>query len=78
MTRGALGLIWDACRHGAGGRATHRVGGESTPLPQAKVWIVADELPMRIAMYAYTGRMPRAVITSPCSPRLFYLALAGW
>ena len=57
--RGALGLIWDALgamtRDGA---YYTRIGGESMRLPRAMVWIVVDELPMRIAMYDYS--VPRA------------------
>src|SRR3954463_9303246 len=56
--RGALGLIWDALgamtRDGA---YYPRVGGESLRLPGAMVWIVVDELPMRIAMYDYSVRV---------------------
>src|SRR6266540_1119167 len=55
---GALMLIWDALRAMANdGQRYIRVGGESMRLPNAMVWIVADELPMRIAMYGYASRI---------------------
>src|SRR4029077_19396033 len=64
MERGALGLIWDAlAAMTRDGSYYTRVGGESMRLPQAMVWIVGDELPMRIAIYGYTGRvLPLSVI----------------
>src|SRR6478752_623333 len=56
--RGALGLIWDALAAMTRDGAYYtRVGGESLRLPGAMVWIVVDELPMCIAMYAYTVRV---------------------
>ena len=56
--RGALGLIWDALAAMTRDGAYYtRVGGESMRLPKAMVWIVVDELPMRIAMYDFTGRV---------------------
>src|SRR5437763_2639111 len=75
--RGALGLIWDALgamtRDGA---YYTRVGGESMRLPKAMVWIVVDELPMRIAMYGYTGRvMLLSIIIALFTAALLYLAL---
>src|SRR3954471_8230152 len=75
--RGALGLIWDALgamtRDGA---YYTRVGGESLRLPGAMVWIVVDELPMRIAMYDYTVRvMVLSVIIALFTAALLYLAL---
>jgi signal transduction histidine kinase len=76
--RGALGLIWDALaamtREGA---YYTRVGGESTRLPRGTlVWIVVDELPMRIAMYGYTGRvLVLSVIIALFTAALLYLAL---
>jgi signal transduction histidine kinase len=56
--QGMLTSIWDAL--GAmtrDGQRYMRVGGESVRLPKAMVWIVIDELPMRIAMYGYAGRI---------------------
>src|SRR5262249_26400752 len=56
--QGFVGLIWDAL--GAmtrDGQRYIRVGGESVRLPRAMVWIVVDELPLRIAMYGYAGRI---------------------
>ncbi len=75
--RGALGLIWDALgamtRDGA---YYTRVGGESMRLPKAMVWIVVDELPMRIAMYGYTGRvLLLSIIIALFTAALLYLAL---
>ena len=75
--RGALGLIWDALgamtRDGA---YYTRVGGESMRLPKAMVWIVVDELPMRIAMYDYTVRvLVLSIIIALFTAALLYLAL---
>jgi signal transduction histidine kinase len=77
QTRGALGLIWDALASMARDGAYYtRVGGESMRLPQAKVWIVVDELPMRIAMYGYTGRvLLLSIIIALFTAALLYLAL---
>ncbi|MFI5001872.1 MAG: sensor histidine kinase [Reyranellales bacterium] len=58
MERSALGLIWDALGAMARDGAYYtRVGGSSMRLPHAMVWIVVDELPMRLAMYDYAGRV---------------------
>ena len=77
MDRGALGLIWDALSSMAqDGSRYIRVGGESMRLPKAMVWIVVDELPMRIAMYAYAGRiLILSVIISVFTAVFLYLAL---
>jgi signal transduction histidine kinase len=77
MDRGALGLIWDALSSMAqDGSRYIRVGGESMHLPKAMVWIVVDELPMRIAMYAYSTRiLILSVIISVFTAVLLYLAL---
>ena len=77
QTRGALGLIWDALTSMARDGAYYtRVGGESMRLPKAKVWIVVDELPMRIAMYGYTGRvLLLSIIIALFTAALLYLAL---
>lgn len=77
MERGALGLIWDAVdamlRDGS---YYTRIGGESMRLPHAMVWIVVDELPMRIAMYGYAGRMlVLSIIVALFTASLLYLAL---
>jgi signal transduction histidine kinase len=75
--RGALGLIWDALAVMARDGAYYtRVGGESLRLPKAMVWIVVDELPMRIAMYGYTGRvLLLSIIIVLFTTALLYLAL---
>jgi signal transduction histidine kinase len=75
--RGALGLIWDALAAMTRDGAYYtRVGGESMRLPKAKVWIVVDELPMRIAMYGYTGRvLLLSIIIALFTAALLYLAL---
>jgi signal transduction histidine kinase len=75
--RDALGLIWDALAAMArDGQYYMRVGGKSDRLPQAKVWIVVDELPMRIAMYEYTGRiLALSIIIALFTALLLYLAL---
>ena len=74
-------LIWDALAAMAHDGARYiRVGGESMRLPHAMVWIIVDELPMRIAMYSYASAHPgalhhhRAVHRRPALPRA---ALAG-
>ena len=57
-----------------------RVGGESMRLPNAMVWIVVDELPMRIAMYGYASAHPGAVDHHRAvhrRPALSRAALAG-
>jgi signal transduction histidine kinase len=75
--RGALGLIWDALAAMTRDGAYYtRVGGESMRLPKAMVWIVVDELPMRIAMYGFTGRVLLLSITIALfTAALLYLAL---
>lgn len=76
-SRDALGLIWDAlAAMSRDGAYYMRVGGESMRLPQAMVWIVVDELPMRIAMYEYTGRiLLLSIIIALFTALLLYLAL---
>ena len=45
-------------------------------LPRAMVWIVVDELPMRIAMYGYAGRiLVLSIIIALFTAALLYLAL---
>src|SRR5207237_191968 len=73
----SIGLIWDALgamtRDGA---YYTRVGGESLRLPGAMVWIVVDELPMRIAMYDYSVRvLVLSIIIALFTAALLYLAL---
>ncbi|HZQ01146.1 MAG TPA: HAMP domain-containing sensor histidine kinase [Reyranella sp.] len=70
-------LIWDALaamsREGA---YYMRIGGESMRLPRAKVWIVIDELPMRIAMYSYAWRvLALSIAVALFTAVLLYLAL---
>jgi signal transduction histidine kinase len=74
---GVLPLIWDALAAMAhDGRRYIRVGGESMRLPRAMVWIVVDELPMRIAMYGYATRiLVLSVIIALFTAALLYLAL---
>jgi signal transduction histidine kinase len=73
----ALGLIWDAlAAMSHEGSRYIRVGGESMRLPGAMVWIVADELPMRIAMYGYASRiLVLSIIIALFTAALLYLAL---
>src|SRR5947207_2508116 len=75
--RGALGLIWDALSAMTRDGAYYtRIGGESMRLPKAMVWIVVDELPMRIAMYGFTGRvLALSIIIALFTASLLYLAL---
>lgn len=75
--RGALGLVWDAlAAMSRDGAYYTRVGGESLRLPKAMVWIVVDELPMRIAMYGFTGRvLLLSIIIALFTAALLYLAL---
>ena len=70
-------LIWDALvAMGRDGAYYMRVGGESMRLPGAMVWIVVDELPMRIAMYGYAGRvLAISIIIALFTASLLYLAL---
>ncbi|MBV8412657.1 MAG: HAMP domain-containing histidine kinase, partial [Alphaproteobacteria bacterium] len=72
-----LTLIWDALATMAHDGARYiRVGGESMRLPKAMVWIVIDELPMRIAMYGYATRiLVLSIIIALFTAALLYLAL---
>ena len=74
---GALMLIWDALTAMANdGPRYIRVGGVSMRLPKAMVWIVADELPMRIAMYGFASRiLVLSIIIALFTAFLLYLAL---
>ena len=76
-SEGALMLIWDALAAMANdGPRYIRVGGQSMRLPNAMVWIVADELPMRIAMYGYASRiLVLSIIIALFTAFLLYLAL---
>ncbi len=77
MARGSLGLIWDALAAMTRDGAYYmRIGGESMRLPQATVWIVIDELPMRIAMYNYAGRiLALSIMIALFTVAALYLAL---
>ncbi len=72
-----LTLIWDALvAMSRDGAYYMRVGGESLRLPKAKVWIVIDELPMRIAMYAFAWRvLALSLMVAMFTAALLYLAL---
>ena len=74
---GTFQLIWDALAAMAHDGARYiRVGGESMRLPHAMVWIVVDELPMRIAMYGYAARiLVLSIIIALFTAALLYLAL---
>ena len=74
---GSFTLIWDALAAMAHDGARYmRVGGESMRLPHAMVWIVVDELPMRIAMYSYATRiLVLSIIIALFTAVLLYLAL---
>src|SRR6478735_4649392 len=75
--RGALGLIWDALAAMTRDGAYYtRVGGESLRLPGAMVWIVVDELPMRLAMHDYSVRvLVLSIIIALFTAAMLYLAL---
>jgi signal transduction histidine kinase len=75
--REALGLVWDALAAMTRDGAYYmRVGGGSLRLPKAMVWIVVDELPMRIAMYEFAGRvLILSIIVALFTASLLYLAL---
>jgi signal transduction histidine kinase len=77
MERSALGSIWDALAAMARDGAHYmRVGGQSMRLPNAMVWIVIDELPMRIAMYHYAGTvLALSVMVAMFTAALLWLAL---
>src|SRR5882757_6309903 len=74
---GMFTLIWDALAAMAHDGARYiRVGGESMRLPHAMVWIIVDELPMRIAMYSYATRiLVLSIIIALFTAALLYLAL---
>ena len=74
---GLLPLIWDALAAMTHDGARYiRVGGESMRLPHAMVWIIVDELPMRIAMYSYATRiLVLSIIIALFTAFLLYLAL---
>ena len=71
------GLIWDALEAMAYQGSRHiRVGDQSMRLPNAMVWIVADEQPMRQAMYGYARRiLVLSIIIALFTAFLLYLAL---
>jgi signal transduction histidine kinase len=75
--RSQAGMIWDALSAMArDGSKYIRVGGHSMRLPNAMVWIIVDELPMRIAMYGYAGRvLVISIIIALFTSVLLYLAL---
>ena len=75
--RSQVGMIWDALTAMTrGGSRYMRVGGHSMRLPQAMVWIIVDELPLRIAMYGYAGRiLILSLIIALFTATLLYLAL---
>ncbi len=75
--RGSLGLIWDALAAMTRDGAHYmRVGGKSMRLPNAMVWIVIDELPMRLAMYRYAGTvLALSVMVAMFTAALLWLAL---
>lgn len=75
--RGGLMLIWDALDAMAYRGARYiRVGDQSARLPNAMVWIVADEQPMRQAMYGYASRiLVLSLIIALFTAFLLYLAL---
>lgn len=74
---GMLELVWDALKAMSRDGAYYmRIGGESMRLPKAKVWIVIDELPMRIAMYSFAWRaLTLSLIVALFTAALLYLAL---
>jgi signal transduction histidine kinase len=77
MERSFLGTIWDALaamsREGA---HYMRVGGQSMRLPNAMVWIVIDELPLRLAMYRYAGTvLALSIMVAIVTAALLWLAL---
>ena len=74
---GMFTLIWDALAAMSHDGARYiRVGGESMRLPHAMVWIIVDELPMRIAMYSYATRiLVLSIIIALFTAFLLYLAL---
>ena len=75
--RGQVGMIWDALEAMTRSGPNHiRVGGRSMRLPQAMVWIIVDELPLRSAMYGYAGRiLILSLIIALFTAALLYLAL---
>ncbi|MFO1079771.1 MAG: HAMP domain-containing sensor histidine kinase [Reyranellaceae bacterium] len=74
---GFLALIWDALTAMSRDGAQYmRVGGESLRLPKAMVWIIIDELPMRLQMYEYATRvLVLSIIVALFTAVLLYLGL---
>lgn len=74
---GPLELVWDAVKTMSRDGAFYmRIGGESVRLPKAKVWIVIDELPMRLAIYEFAWRVLLLSLgVAAITAVLLYLAL---
>ena len=72
-----LELIWDAMQAMArSGSHNIRVGGRSLRMPNARVYIIVDELPLRLQMYAYTQRiLLLSIIIALFTAILLYLGL---
>ncbi len=75
--RSELGKIWDSLMAMTRDGAHYtRIGGNSMRLPNAMVWIVVDELPMRIAMYHYAATvLLLSIAIALFTAALLYLAL---
>ncbi len=70
-------LIWDALQAMArSGSYDIRVGGRSLRMPNARVYIIVDELPLRLQMYAYSQRiLLLSIIIALFTAVLLYLGL---
>ncbi|QQS14423.1 MAG: HAMP domain-containing histidine kinase [Rhodospirillales bacterium] len=70
-------LIWDALAAMARtGPYALRVGGRSSRLPEAKVYVYVDEAPLRVAMYGYAWRiLVLSLIIAAFTAALIYFAL---
>ncbi|HJQ56211.1 MAG TPA: HAMP domain-containing sensor histidine kinase [Vineibacter sp.] len=77
MDAGFVELIWDALDTMArSGSYELRVGGRSSRMPTAHVYVYVDELPMRLAMYGYAQRiLVLSIIIAAFTAGLLYLGL---
>ncbi|MBM3622364.1 MAG: HAMP domain-containing histidine kinase [Alphaproteobacteria bacterium] len=70
-------LIWDALQAMArSGSYDIRFGGRSLRMPNARVYIIVDELPLRLQMYGYSQRiLVLSIIIALFTAGLLYLGL---
>lgn len=70
-------LIWDALEAMTrSGNYEIRVGGRSLRMPNARVYVIIDELPLRLQMYGYTQRiLALSIVIALFTAALLYLGL---